>query len=203
MQPQFLYSIGHGHKSFEELIQELLSFDISFLIDVRSNPFSKWASHFNRGVIENQLKGFPIKYAYWGDIIGGKPLDESCYDNDGFFDYHKMALMPQFITGLRRLIAAHEQHLKVAVMCSESNPSECHRSKLIGRELYFDADISMAHIIAPNKIRTQVEIMTELDQGKGNWPNGDIFNPFPDPPYFKSRKPYKHTEIIEEFYPYD
>lgn len=203
MQTTYLYSIGHGQKTIDELINELISFDIKFLIDVRSSPFSKWAPHFNRGTIENLLNGFPIRYAYLGDVIGGRPLDDSCYDKEGFFDYHKMALMPQFIEGLKRLISANEQQLKVAVMCSESNPAECHRSKLIGRELYFGANIEMAHIIAPFKTRSQIEIMTELDLDKGNWPNGDIFNPFPEPPYFKSRKAYKNIEIIEEFNPYD
>lgn len=204
MQPSFLYSIGHGQKSFEELIQELLSFNINFLVDVRSNPFSKWATQFNRGIIENLLKPTSIRYAYMGDVIGGRPLDDSCYDEEGFFDYHKMALMPQFIHGLHRLIDANSKHLTVAVMCSESNPAECHRSKLIGRELYFGAGIAMTHIIAPGRSRSQAEIMTELDRGKGNWPDGDIFN-LPIPPYFKSRKSYKKEdqEDTNSLYYYD
>lgn len=193
MNNSYLYSIGHGQKTFEELAKELLSFDIEFLIDVRSNPFSKWAPQFNRGVIEGLLNGLPIRYAYMGDQIGGRPLNEDCYDEDGFFDYHKMALVPQFIAGLRRLIDADSKHFRVAVMCSESNPAECHRSKLIGRELFFGSEISMSHIVAPNKIRSQEEIMAELDRGKGNWPNGDLFDP-PKPPYFKSRKSYRTTE---------
>ncbi|MDE6823916.1 MAG: DUF488 domain-containing protein [Duncaniella sp.] len=196
MQPSFLYSIGHGQKSFEELIQELLSFNINYLVDVRSNPFSKWATQFNRGIIENLLKPTSIRYAYMGDVIGGRPIDDSCYDEEGFFDYHKMALMPRFVQGLHRLIDANSKHLTVAVMCSESNPAECHRSKLIGRELFFGAEIAMTHIIAPGKSRSQIEIMTELDRGKGNWPDGDLFGS-PIPPYFKSRKSYKKEEQID------
>lgn len=171
----------------------MLSFNINFLVDVRSNPFSKWAPQFNRGIVENLFRSTSIRYTYMGDVIGGRPTDDSCYDEDGFFDYHKMALMPQFIGGIKRLIDANTKHLTVAVMCSESNPAECHRSKLIGRELYFGADIVMTHIIAPGKSRSQEEIMTELDRGKGNWPNGDLFD-LPAPPYFKSRKAYKKEE---------
>lgn len=193
MNSSYLYSIGHGQKTFEELVEELLSFNIGYLIDVRSSPFSKWAPQFNRGTIENLLNGFPIRYVYMGDQIGGRPLNDDCYDEEGFFDYHKMALVPQFIKGLQRLINANSKHLRVAVMCSESNPAECHRSKLIGRELYFGSGISMSHIIASNKIRSQVEIMTELDRGKGNWPEGNLFDQ-PKPPYFKSRKSYRTTE---------
>lgn len=196
MQPSYLYSIGHGQKTIEELVQELLSFNVSFLIDVRSSPFSKWAPQFNKGIIENQLRSTSIRYAYMGDVIGGRPIDDSCYDEEGFFDYKKMADMPQFIQGLHRLIDANAKHLTVAVMCSESNPAECHRSKLIGRELYFGPEIAMTHIIAPGKSRSQVDIMTELDNGKGNWPNGDLFAP-ESPPFFKSRIAYK-TRIAED-----
>lgn len=202
MGTSYLYSIGHGQKPFEEFVNELLSFDIGFLIDVRSNPFSKWAPHFNKGVLDNFLRGLPIRYIYMGDVIGGRPIDDNCYDEDGYFDYHKMALEPTFINGIQRLISANSQHLKVAVMCSETNPADCHRSKLIGRELYFGSEISMSHIIAPGIVRSQAEIMTELDRGKGNWPEGDLFEA-PHPPYFKSRKSYKDVELLDEFNPYD
>ena len=39
--------------------------------------------------------------------------------------------------------------------------------------------------------------MTELDRGKGNWPEGDLFNEA-TPPYFKSRKSYKKEEQEED-----
>ena len=37
-----LYSIGHGNKEIEDFIQELKSFNIQYLVDIRSKPFSKW-----------------------------------------------------------------------------------------------------------------------------------------------------------------
>ncbi|MGM9845548.1 MAG: DUF488 family protein [Muribaculaceae bacterium] len=188
-----IYSIGHGQKSTDEFISELRSFDIQYLIDVRSSPFSKWAPQYNQGTIEEFLKQNGIIYLYMGDVIGGRPLNDSCFDSDGYFDYKKMAEMPQFQAGLKRLVKANEKGCRVAVMCSEADPTQCHRSKLIGRELYFQDDISMEHIIAVNKTKTQVDIMTELDRGKGNWPEGDLFNEA-TPPYFKSRKSYKKEE---------
>ena len=66
-----IYSIGHGHKTKEEFISELQSFKIQYLIDVRTNPFSKWAPNFNQGYIEYMLKEASIIYAYMGDTIGG------------------------------------------------------------------------------------------------------------------------------------
>ncbi len=188
--PSSVYSIGHGQKQIAEFIRELRSFDIHYLIDVRSSPFSKWAPQFNKGVIEQTLKSYGIIYLYMGDVIGGRPLEECCYDKDGYFDYKVMAEMPRFKAGLQRLVTANEKGSRVAVMCSETDPSQCHRSKLIGRELYFNYNISMTHILAPKKSISQEDIMTELDKDHGNWPNGDLFHQTV-PPYFKSRKSYK------------
>lgn len=188
--PFMIYSIGHGHKTKEEFISELQSFKIQYLIDVRTNPFSKWAPNFNQGHIEYMLKEASIIYAYMGDTIGGKPQREDCFDEEGFFDYRKMAEVPEFKAGLQRLLNADSQGLHVAVMCTESDPSECHRSKLIGRELYSLYGLDMLHIVGVGKVILQSQIMEELTNSK--WYPGltSLFGSS-DPPYFKSRKAYK------------
>lgn len=184
-----IYSIGHGHKTQEEFIDELQYFHIQYLIDVRATPFSKWSPQFNQGVIEQWLKAAGIIYGYMGNSIGGRPQDDTCYDEEGFFDYRKMAEVPAFKEGLKRLLNANSQGLYVAVMCTESDPLQCHRSKLIGRELYFGQGINMPHIIGVGKTISQTQIMTELT--KGDWlPGGNLFGRC-EPPYFKSRKAYK------------
>ena len=154
-----IYSIGHGHKTVDDFLSELKSFDIQYLIDVRSSPYSKWAEQFNQGLIEGMLQEKGVRYVYMGDSIGGRPQSESCYDDEGYFDYRKMAMMPSFRVGLGRLVSANAKGCRVAVMCSESDPAECHRSKLIGRELYFTHQISMKHIIGVERIISQEDIL--------------------------------------------
>jgi uncharacterized protein (DUF488 family) len=193
-----LYSIGHGHKTKEEFVKELKFYKIQYLIDVRSIPFSKWAQHFNQGVIDVWLQEYSITYAYMGNYIGGKPQDDSCYDSEGYFDYQKMAEMGNFKEGLKRLISANEKGFRVAIMCTETDPLQCHRSKLIGRELYFQKNINMTHIIEVNKSISQDEIMKALT--KNQWdPNGTLFGSC-EPPYFRSCKAYKKVLEYEEFY---
>jgi hypothetical protein len=68
-------------------------------------------------------------------------------------------------------------------MCSESKPEECHRSKLIGEEL-FKKNISIKHIISQTTIKTQEAVINELTKGKGTI---DIFGGSLD---FTSRKSY-------------
>ncbi len=198
-----LYSIGHGQKTQAEFLAELKSFDIQFLVDVRTSPYSKWVSQFNQGTIEHWLQQEGIRYIYMGDCIGGRPQNDSCYDENGYFDYHRMSVEPSFKIGLNRLVDANSKNCRVAIMCSESDPSECHRSKLIGRELYFVHHISMNHIVAIGQTIGQEEVMRMLTKGAWN-PNGNLFGEC-EQPYFKSRKSYKNvTESpVETFIPYD
>lgn len=196
-----IFSIGHGQKTIDEFLAELQSFNIQYLVDVRTTPFSKWAQHFNKGFIENILKNVGIQYLFMGDSIGGRPQNEECYDDKGYFDYKRMAEESNFQEGLKRLVKADSLHCRVVVMCSESDPAECHRSKLIGRELYFRHDLNINHIIDVNKTKDQSSIMIDLT--KEIWrPEGNLFGSC-EPPFFKSRKAYKNMSEEEELIPFN
>ena len=160
-----LYSIGHGNKSFEEFEEELRSFGIQYLIDVRSKPYSKWNPTFNQEALRALLQKRGFVYVYMGDTIGGMPTDSSCY-TDGHIDYAKLREKPFFQEGFARLLTAAEKELKVAVMCSESEPEKCHRSKLIGQEL-LKHGISMNHIVGVGKSQSQETVMAILTKGAG------------------------------------
>lgn len=178
-----IYSIGHGNKKTEDFIRELKAFEISYLIDIRSKPYSKWNPAFNKAELENSLKGNNISYVFLGNQLGGLPSDSSCYDSEGKVVYDLIKEKDFFKEGLKRLIQANEKKIKLAVMCSESAPGECHRSKLIGQEL-LKAGISLNHIISPNLEKTQETVMTELTKGLGTV---DLFGNVKE---FVSRKSY-------------
>ena len=178
-----IYSIGHGNKKIETFIEELKSFNILYLLDIRSKPYSKWSPHFNQTQIETELKNNGIFYVYVGDSLGGLPEDRSCYDFEGKVIYDKIKHKDFFINGLKRLITANENQIKIAIMCSESKPEECHRTKLIGQEL-LKVNISVKHIISFKKFKTQEIVMSELTKGNGTI---DLFGNVTD---FTSRKSY-------------
>lgn len=160
-----LYSIGHGNKSFEEFENELSSFGIRYLIDIRTKPYSKWNPTFNQETLKALLQKGGFAYVYMGDTIGGLPSDLSCY-TDGHIDYAKVREKEFFKVGLARLLTAAEKKIKVAIMCSESEPEKCHRSKLIGQEL-LKYDISLNHIVGIGKSRPQETVMAILTKGLG------------------------------------
>ena len=62
MKQENLYSIGHGNKNIEKFIEELKNFNIKYLIDIRSKPYSKFNQQFNQDELKDSLSQENIKY---------------------------------------------------------------------------------------------------------------------------------------------
>jgi uncharacterized protein (DUF488 family) len=155
-----IYTIGYGGRSIEEFIALLQQYEIKFLIDVRSHPYSRPRPDYSKDALESQLKQHNIRYIFMGDSLGGRPNDSTCYV-DGKVDYAKVCEKPFYQKGISHLRTAWERQLRVTVMCSEAKPQECHRGKLIGNTLVAE-NIAVAHIDEAGKIKTQQEINDAL-----------------------------------------
>ncbi len=192
MEKSTLYSIGHGNKSVETLIEELNYFGIDYLIDVRSKPYSKYSPHFNQNELKYALLKKGIKYTFMGDVLGGLPDDTTCYTN-GHVDYDKLNEKDFFKKGLQRLITANKKKVKVVIMCSESKPEECHRTKLIGEEL-IKHGINLNHITRRKNRQNELIIKDQKDVMLIIAPNGTV-NLFGEELSFGSRKKYKQDAL--------
>lgn len=159
-----VYSIGHGRRENTQFLNALQKYEIKYLIDVRSVPFSKWSPDYNKETLKKFLNGNEITYVFMGDTIGGRPDDQSCYDKEGRVDYEILKGKDFFLEGIDRIKKANEKGINVALMCSESKPTECHRSKLIGRVLA-ENGIIMHHIDEFDKIKDQITIINEINNG--------------------------------------
>ena len=160
-----IYTIGHGNKIIETFLDELKAYDIKYLIDVRSKPFSKWSPHFNKDSLSNYLNTINIKYVNMGDQLGGLPKDRKLY-GDGKVIYSKLSNSGPFKKGIQRIVTASNKKLDIAMMCSEADPEQCHRSKLIGGELA-QLNIPVTHIKSIDNIVTQEELYYEMTKGYG------------------------------------
>src|SRR5262249_38076911 len=96
--------------------------------------------------------------------IGGRPKDSSCYDNEGKVNYEAIKTKDFFHQGIDRLKTAYAKDINVVIMCSESNPCECHRSKLIGGVLSLE-NIELKHIDEKGKLKDQTLVINELNKG--------------------------------------
>lgn len=139
-----IYTIGHGNRLMKDFLQLLQHYQIVYVIDVRSQPYSRYTPHFARPALEQSLKEQNIRYVFMGDTLGGRPDDTNCYCN-GRPRYDIMRTKPFFLQGIARLCNAWEKQLRVTLLCSEVKPQECHRSKLIGNAL-LERQIPVSHI---------------------------------------------------------
>lgn len=162
-----LFTIGHGSRTSDEFLRLVRKFKIEYLIDVRSQPYSKFNPQFSQNELKWLLEKNGIRYVFMGDSIGGRPKDASCYDADGRVDYEAVKSKSFFLQGIDRLKVAHEKGINVVIMCSEANPCECHRSKLIGRVLD-NEKIIVNHIDEKGKIRDQASVINELNKGRSD-----------------------------------
>ncbi len=157
----YLYSIGYGHKTLEKLLEELSSFGVKTLIDVRSVPYSKWNEVFRKKYLERELPDRGFEYLWLGNLLGGMPDCPACYEN-GKLNYEKVYSQAFFKEGIRKLLRFQEAKKKAAIMCAEENPKHCHRSKLIGKYLYEREGISLYHILGKGLGMFQEELFRGL-----------------------------------------
>jgi len=160
-----LYTIGYGARTIDEFIVALRRYDIAYLIDVRSRPYSRYKPEFSREALETHLREAGIRYVYLGDALGGQPADRTCYDANDKVDYTKVAERDFYRAGIDRLISAQAQGLAVAVMCSEGKPEMCHRSKLIGKTLA-QRGIPLAHIDESDRLISQDDVLLRQTGGQ-------------------------------------
>ena len=125
-----IYTIGHSNHKWETFLPLLKAHGIETLVDVRTKPISRYASFANKNKMPDLLKQEGIEYVFMGDSLGGNPDDPSVHDDKGKPDYMAMASKLDFLDGIDRLISLAEND-NLVVMCSEGNPSKCHRKLLI------------------------------------------------------------------------
>ena len=158
-----LYTIGHGNRKAKDFLSLLKNFEIDYLIDVRSKPYSRFNPQYNQNELKFFLEKNKIRYVFMGDALGGRPNDKSCYENERI-NYGAVKTKDFFIHGIERLKMAYGKDINAAIMCSESNPCKCHRSKLIGTVLDSDQMI-LKHIDENGQLKNHATVMNEINKG--------------------------------------
>ena len=165
MDPVPVFTIGYGARDIEAFIAALQANQIEFLLDVRSRPYSRYKPEFSRDALEAHVRRAGIRYVFMGDSLGGRPADPTCYDADGKVNYAAVEERAFYQGGLDRVASAHAQGRRVALMCSEGKPENCHRSKLIGKSLAKRA-IPVSHIDENNQLVAQEDVLPRLTGGQ-------------------------------------
>lgn len=154
-----ILTIGYGGRATDEFIALLKRYEIEVLVDVRTQPYSKFNADFTRSTLVKILARADIGYAFMGDSLGGRPADEDCFVG-GKLDAARCEERDWYQHGIARLKALARER-RVAIMCSEKDPANCHRSYVVGATVAKDADFAVAHIDKAGELKTQVALEGE------------------------------------------
>lgn len=154
-----IYTIGHSNHPIEHFLSLLGKNAITVLADVRSTPFSRFNPQFNREKLARSLAEHGIRYEFLGEELGARSKDPACYE-DGRVSYRKLAETSLFQHGVQRVLSLAAAE-RVALMCAEKDPLECHRMILVTPELVRRGS-TVTHLLADGKVETNAEAVKRL-----------------------------------------
>ena len=155
-----VFTIGHSTQEQECFIRLLLRHEISAVCDVRSKPYSRFTPQFNREALKLGLRNQGIAYAFLGEELGARSEDRSCY-RDGIVQYERLAHTTGFQRGLQRVFDGAVNGHRMALMCAEKEPLECHRTILVSRYL-IGRGLDVQHIHEDGELETHAAAMGRL-----------------------------------------
>lgn len=161
-----VFTIGHSNHSSERFLALLQGAGITAVADVRSIPRSRRWPQFSRGRIERWLAEAGIAYVFLGAELGGRP-DDPALSREGHPDYDLMAATPMFQAGLDRVLDGAARY-RIALMCAEREPLDCHRFLLVSRRLH-ERGVRLRHLLADGSIEpheaTEVRLLRQTGVG--------------------------------------
>jgi uncharacterized protein (DUF488 family) len=154
-----LWTIGHSNHPLETFLNLLRQHAIEVLVDVRSSPYSSYCPHFNSDPLKTAVKAAGVQYLFLGDSVGGRADGDQFYDADGRVFYDKLAATAAFRGGIERLIKGLNTY-RIAILCGEEDPTNCHRRLLIGRVMG-ERGVQLMHIRGDGRVQSEADLAAD------------------------------------------
>ena len=154
-----VFTVGHSNHSIERFEELLHTYGVTAVADVRSAPYSRFSPQFNKEDLAAWLRDAGIAYVFLGHELGGRSDDPSDYEN-GRVRYDRLAAKPTFESGIERVLHGASEK-KIALLCAEKEPLDCHRTLLVGRALA-ERGVHVEHILAHGALESHDQTMNRL-----------------------------------------
>jgi uncharacterized protein (DUF488 family) len=143
-----VYTIGHGTRPAEELVETLREAHVETLVDVRRYPSSRRNPQFGQAALADSLVAAGIDYLHEIDLGGrrsGEPGEDrfGCIRTPAFRSYAARMGSPEWQEALAHSLAAAAP----CFMCGETLWWRCHR-RLIA-ELLAARGHDVVHLLGP------------------------------------------------------
>ena len=172
-----IYTVGHSTHSIEVFLDLLKTYSINCLIDVRSVAASSYNPQYNKEPLSNFLKANDIIYLHFSEEFGARHSDPDLLDDEGKVDFELVRKSYSFKKGVERLWQGLDKGYTIALMCSESEPFDCHRFSMVSIALEKDG-FAVKHILKNKTLKTNSDLENQLlKKYEKKIPQPDMFNP--------------------------
>jgi uncharacterized protein (DUF488 family) len=144
-----VWTIGHGTRSVDELLETLREAGVETLVDVRRFPGSRRNPQFGRAALAAELERAGIAYAHLPDLGGrrsGVPGEDrfGCLRVAAFRSYAAWMSSSEWQQALAEALGRDNP----CFMCAETLPWRCHR-RLIA-DLLAARNVEVVHLLGPD-----------------------------------------------------
>lgn len=172
-----IYTIGHSTHPIEVFLDLLKTFSINCLIDVRSVAASSYNPQYNKEPLSNFLKANGITYLHFAEEFGARHTDPDLLDEEGKVNFELVRKSWNFKQGVERLWQGIDKCFIIALMCSESEPFDCHRFSMVSIALEKDG-FDVKHILKDKTLKTNAQLESQLlKKYEKKIPQPDMFQP--------------------------
>jgi uncharacterized protein (DUF488 family) len=145
-----VFTVGHGVRPLEELVETLVGASVETLVDVRRFPGSRRNPQFNQGSLRDALEAAGIAYRHAVELGGrrsGEPGEEkfTCIRVAAFRSYAARMGTAEWQEALARALAEPVP----CFLCAETAWQRCHRRFIA--ELLAAQGHRVIHLIGPGR----------------------------------------------------
>jgi uncharacterized protein (DUF488 family) len=158
---QPVFTIGHSNLEIGKFVALLKQHGIQAIADVRSSPYSQYNPQFNRELLQKSLQEHGIVYVFLGEELGARRSERECY-LEGRADYELISQTPAFKRGIERIVQGAAK-MRVALMCAEKDPIDCHRCILVSPHLRRQG-LQVLHVLSDGSVENHEQTEQRLLQ---------------------------------------
>ena len=172
-----IYTVGHSTHQLDYFLELLKEYGVTCLIDVRSVAASSYNPQYNKEPLTNFLKRNGIQYLHFAEEFGARHNDPDLLDDEGKVDFAKVRKSWAFKNGVERIWQGLDKGFTISLMCSESEPFDCHRFSMVSIALDKDG-FDVKHIMKDKTLKTNADLENQLlKKYDKKLPKPDMFNP--------------------------
>ena len=172
-----IYTVGHSTHQLDYFLELLKEYGVTCLIDVRSVAASSYNPQYNKEPLTNFLKSNGITYLHFAEEFGARHNDPDLLDDEGKVDFEKVRKSWAFKNGVERIWQGLDKGFTISLMCSESEPFDCHRFSMVSIALDKDG-FDVKHIMKDKTLKTNADLENQLlKKYDKKLPKPDMFNP--------------------------